>query len=528
MPSIRDDKIYIHFKADGTRVFFRYDINEAGGYIFTFQTGTAPADALLVTGSPPFINQINYPGPTINYGDVLDPLMFTTVLFADGTALAPSIAFASEPSLGFYRAGPGIVGLHGSLQVSGTIASGGDITINNGASLSSLAATRRAGQMLNFDGTNSVISNIPAFSTADFTIGGILIVPNITGDNKTIFGCGISTGFYAQVMVTSGLVRCGMSDSSFTATSSIAVVPNQSYQFLYRRASGVGTLKLNNVVVWTGADTSNYANPITQVGRLYIYSPFVGQLGQVFAGNAATSSTEEEVLFRTGIFPQWFFPATPAGTALITGDNSTFASDTGFWTKGAGVTINNAGDGVATIPTGQSIRRVALTAGGGTHYRLAGTVVSMGAGAIHYANEVETATVLATATGPFAVDFVDRGTGILNIDFVGAGQAVIDNVTLTPLGALVASDPNQLGSGLIWYDSSGNGANLTLPGSGVTWAQPAAPVTPANSLLTSAPVGGTAGVWKLGSLVTAVSVFDTTRYIQLDVGGVLYKLALCA
>ena len=48
-----------------------------------------------------------------------------------------------------------------------------------------------------------------------------------------------------------------------------------------------------------------------------------------------------------------------------------------------------------------------------------------------------------------------------------------------------------------------------------------------NALITGAPAGGTAGAWKGGILITAASVFDTTRYIQLDVDGVLYKLAVC-
>ncbi len=41
---------------------------------------------------------------------------------------------------------------------------------------------------------------------------------------------------------------------------------------------------------------------------------------------------------------------------------------------------------------------------------------------------------------------------------------------------------------------------------------------------TSAPSGGTAAAWKFGSLVTATVAPDTTRYIQLDVAGTLYKL----
>lgn len=47
----------------------------------------------------------------------------------------------------------------------------------------------------------------------------------------------------------------------------------------------------------------------------------------------------------------------------------------------------------------------------------------------------------------------------------------------------------------------------------------------ASSLTTGAPNGGTAGVWKLGSVVTGVtSTFVTTNYVELDIGGTLYKL----
>lgn len=41
---------------------------------------------------------------------------------------------------------------------------------------------------------------------------------------------------------------------------------------------------------------------------------------------------------------------------------------------------------------------------------------------------------------------------------------------------------------------------------------------------TVAPSGASAGVWKLGSLVTAAVVPDTTRSLYVDVGGVVYKL----
>jgi hypothetical protein len=44
------------------------------------------------------------------------------------------------------------------------------------------------------------------------------------------------------------------------------------------------------------------------------------------------------------------------------------------------------------------------------------------------------------------------------------------------------------------------------------------------SIATSAPAGGTSGAWKTGILVTAAITADLTKYIQLDIGGTLYKL----
>lgn len=41
------------------------------------------------------------------------------------------------------------------------------------------------------------------------------------------------------------------------------------------------------------------------------------------------------------------------------------------------------------------------------------------------------------------------------------------------------------------------------------------------------PLGGTAAPWKFGIKVTGACLLDTTKYIQLDVSGTLYKLSTC-
>jgi hypothetical protein len=46
------------------------------------------------------------------------------------------------------------------------------------------------------------------------------------------------------------------------------------------------------------------------------------------------------------------------------------------------------------------------------------------------------------------------------------------------------------------------------------------------SVTTAAPAGGTAAAWKLGARVADTTTLDTTQYIEVDVGGTLYKLAV--
>ena len=46
------------------------------------------------------------------------------------------------------------------------------------------------------------------------------------------------------------------------------------------------------------------------------------------------------------------------------------------------------------------------------------------------------------------------------------------------------------------------------------------------NITTGAPSGGTAGAWKLGVRVAATTTLDTTQYLQVDIGGTLYKVAL--
>ena len=64
-------------------------------------------------------------------------------------------------------------------------------------------------------------------------------------------------------------------------------------------------------------------------------------------------------------------------------------------------------------------------------------------------------------------------------------------------------------------------------GIGTTTMLSGALLTVNGAIGTSAPTGGTAAAWKMGSVVTGIAAtLITTSYLQVDVGGTLYKLAL--
>jgi LysM repeat protein len=67
------------------------------------------------------------------------------------------------------------------------------------------------------------------------------------------------------------------------------------------------------------------------------------------------------------------------------------------------------------------------------------------------------------------------------------------------------------------------GIGTTAPDSALTVA---GGIHTTTAFLSGAPNGGTAAAWKLGTVVTTTALVpSTTTYIQVDVGGTLYKLA---
>lgn len=102
------------------------------------------------------------------YGCIMTPLRLCAgIYFGDGTEAMPSIAFASDPSTGLYRAGPGLIGF-----TSGGVT---DMIVGDGAVDMEAPITTTGG-------ANLVLN--PSGGSVDFTghtlinVGGISVNPN--------------------------------------------------------------------------------------------------------------------------------------------------------------------------------------------------------------------------------------------------------------------------------------------------------------------------------------------------------------
>ncbi len=98
-------------------------------------------------------------------------------------------------------------------------------------------------------------------------------------------------------------------------------------------------------------------------------------------------------------------------------------------------------------------------------------------------------------------------------------------------GATIGFAAGGVGAGTFSTQDGAGGIQLTALGTNksiVLIPNGSGTVQATTGYVSSTPSGGTAGTWKFGIRVAATVVLDTTQYIQLDVGGTLYKVAIAS
>lgn len=277
----------------------------------------------------------------------------------------------------------------------------------------------------------------------------------------------------------------------------------------------VDGVQLGDAVTISAATTETLSNN----GILYVSGqPPVRNasiLSTVTLFNFAPTAAEVLDMYTNGIPEAWKWGSQ---TSLITGDDSTFASDTGWWTKGVGVSI---ADGVAhyinvASPVAGLSRSDYLTQN--CYYRITFTISNLTEGGIK-PQFGGTSGTSRTANGTYTED-IKCGTYNRNLYLTTVGETScdIDDVTFYKLGATLALEPEGINT-TNWIDSSDNGLDASYPSTGYS-------VYPdGTGVRITSTRGGTTYDWE--SVEAGFDFNDSAGYsytISTPSGGSIYNL----
>jgi hypothetical protein len=344
------------------------------------------------------------------------------------------------------------------------------VTPATGALAAANAVNPRApSQGLVFDGTaGATVSGIPAFGTGDFTLAAT-VLPTSLGIMGVMGGAANALSLY---LIANGTFRVGKVDvEDYTASTGVLVAGKFAHVAAVRSGATV-TYYLNGVACGTADVTGkDFTAGLTVVGRYsttgYTWS---GSIKNPIAENRALTAAEVLALYESGApaAADYKDSTQTLGTPInsVAADQN-FSSDTGYWTK-----TNATISGGACNLTGAANANIAKAAilKTGKRYRVTLNVTT-GDANMYISDASVTTLAGVTSTGVQSFDVTGGlGGGFQLVS--PAGTAVIDDLTITPIGLLLAPEAAAPGNGYQWKDMSGNKADITLPAAGVAWALP--------------------------------------------------------
>ena len=326
------------------------------------------------------------------------------------------------------------------------------------------------------DGTLASTTSVAALGSTDFTLGG-WVRQTAAATAGLIAGNASSIALY---ILSNGTLRADKLGAG-SNTASTGTVPVGSDSFvLYVRSGATGTYYINGIAAGTSSDSFNYSTAIGFIGGDTASTNVLNGKIIPVVYNRALSAAEVLALYQSGAPAKADYPSQIAGTALITGNSSTFASGVGSWVVQGAASVANTTNkmsvtGVASATDGTKI--AVFAASSPNKYRLTVTISNLVGGTTIGVLDAGANQVGSLVNGVNTLEFTNANTGGSNLFLVrGASGAVtafdIAAVTLTPLGLLLAPDSNNAGAGLEWLDVSGNRAHIVLPTSGVSWSLP--------------------------------------------------------
>jgi len=268
-----------------------------------------------------------------------------------------------------------------------------------------------------------------------------------------------------------------------------------------------------NTLVGYGAGLSN----VSSHGNTYI-----GYYAGVSATANANTLIGSEAGYSMSTSAQNTFVGNSAGRAVTTGGTNTLV---GYF---SGYALSTGSENVLI---GNNIMASATTASQNTIVgAYAGNVLTGNGNAYFgwYAGVSATSSTTNTGIGYGALQNIITGSNNTAIGYRAGrffGAATSSNTTGANgifVGYLSrASADGNTNETVIGYDLIGNGSNtVTIGNSSVTATYLG------GSVSTSQPSATGAGKWKLGKKISATVALVTTDYIEIDIDGVVYKLAL--
>jgi hypothetical protein len=336
--------------------------------------------------------------------------------------------------------------------------------------------------------------------------------------------------------VTSVAAGVGMAFTTITTTGSVAVdtVSISTRARVYKTIDSMKVAGYTNLYNSNGTLTGNRV--ISKNGSNLTLSGDVGEFRVENAAGTNRVAVTNDAIIATGTSLTLFAPSAQSlilssgngeagrfnadkefliGTSSDAGDYKLQVNGNGYVSGRmniASVDSFSTAQNMLFVDNDGRIKKAAVPSGGG------GGVTSVATGF-----GIDGGTI--TSTGTLTADTVEMATRARvqkGIDSVAGLARVTGSGTAnyfpywTGTTALGNSEMYQLNSEvLVGYTSDQGAFKLQVNGNTFTNGH----------IRTSAPSGGTAANWKLGSRVASSVVLDGTQYIEVDIGGTLYYLA---
>lgn len=329
----------------------------------------------------------------------------------------------------------------------------------SGPSVPSTLSGRAPRQGLVFNGTTgSTIAAPFTIGSGDFTVVAWITPTSLTG-TQCILG-GANNSFVLRM--DSGTLGIGKQSIDGPIAISSTLTAGKAVLVAYTRSGNTGIGYVDGIAGTPISDSRDYSAANGLVGCSVDTGTAVwnGEISGPIVYNRALSAVEIKALYESGVAAaEDINSASNTGIANGTWTNVNYSTVTAATSSGFTATMaSGIGYITSTLP---------FTPRRGTRLRLTGTLtLNAGTTPVPSAYVDGTgATLVPLTVGAFNVIVtVPANPTVAGVAMTTNGTAnyTISGLVVTRLGAVMAPDAIQLGSGTRWWDTSGNNANLTL------------------------------------------------------------------